>query len=91
MGRNSYNNIEFDFKIKIIMEKKKFLILLNETLELENPELNEKSSINLTSIMNLSLIVFLDENFNLRVTGKDLKDIDSIKKIIQLIGKDKFE
>jgi hypothetical protein len=62
MGGNSYNNIEFDFKIKIIMKKTEFLILLNETLELENPELNEKSSVNLT-----------------------------VEKIIQLIGKDKFE
>jgi acyl carrier protein len=41
--------------------------------------------------MNLTLIVYLDENFNLRVTGKDLKNIDSVEKIIQLIGEDKFE
>lgn len=73
------------------MKKEEFLKSLNETLELENSELNENSSINLTSIMNLTLIVFLDENFNLRVTGKDLKDIDSVQKIIQLIGRDKFE
>jgi acyl carrier protein len=73
------------------MKKKEFLISLNEALELENHELNEKSIINLTSIMNLTLIVYLDENFNLRVTGKDLKNIDSVEKIIQLIGEDKFE
>jgi len=41
--------------------------------------------------MNLSLIVFLDENFDLRVKGKDLKEIDSVEKIISLIGVDKFE
>jgi acyl carrier protein len=72
------------------MRKEEFLTSLNEALELENPELMDKSSINLTSIMKLTLIVFLDENFNLRVTGNDLKDIDSVEKIIQLIGKDKF-
>jgi acyl carrier protein len=91
MGGNSYYNLEFVFYIMIIMKKEEFLSSLNEALELENPELTEKSGINLTSIMNLTLIVFLDENFNLRVTGKDLKDIDSVEKIIQLIGKDKFE
>jgi acyl carrier protein len=73
------------------MKKEEFLTSLNEALELENHELNEKSIINLTSIMNLTLIVYLDENFNLRVTGKDLKNIDSVEKIIQLIGEDKFE
>jgi acyl carrier protein len=73
------------------MKKEEFLTSLNEALELENHELNEKSIINLTSIMTLTLIVYLDENFNLRVTGKDLKNIDSVEKIIQLIGEDKFE
>lgn len=89
MGRDNYYNL--DFNIKITMKKEEFLTALNESLELENPNLNEKSSINLTSIMNLTLIVFLDEYFNLRVTGKDLKDIDSVEKIVQLIGKDKIE
>ena len=73
------------------MKKEEFLTSLIEALELENHELNEKSIINLTSIMTLTLIVYLDENFNLRVTGKDLKNIDSVEKIIQLIGEDKFE
>lgn len=73
------------------MKKEEFLQSLNEALELENPNLNEKSGINLTSIMNLTLIVFLDENFDIRVSGKDLKDIDSVEKVIKLIGEDKFE
>jgi len=72
------------------MKKKEFLEKLNEALELSDTDLTEKSSIKLTSIMNLSLIVFLDENFNMRVSGTDLKEIDSVEKIIQLIGNDKF-
>lgn len=73
------------------MKKEEFLTSLNEALELENPNLNEKSGINLTSIMNLTLIMFLDENFDLKVTGKDLKGVDSVEKIIELIGEDKLE
>lgn len=77
--------------MKTIMKKEEFLTSLNEALELENPNLNEKSGINLTSIMNLTLIMFLDENFDLKVTGKDLKGVDSVEKIIELIGEDKLE
>jgi|BarGraNGADG00312_1021997.scaffolds.fasta_scaffold02408_2 acyl carrier protein len=73
------------------MKKAEFLKKLNDTLEISDSDLTEKTTFNLTSIMNLSLIVFLDENFDLRVKGKDLKEIDSVEKIISLIGVDKFE
>lgn len=73
------------------MKKQEFLKRLNDTLEISDSDLTEKSTFNLTSIMVLSLIVFLDENFNIRVTGKDLQGIDSIEKVIQLIGNDNLE
>ncbi len=72
------------------MKKEEFLEKLNDALEISDNELSENSPINLTSIMNLSLIVFLDENFNIRVTGNDLKGIDTVDKIIALIGSEKI-
>lgn len=73
------------------MKKEEFLEMLNEALEISDNGITENSPINLTSIMNLSLIVFLDENFNIRVTGNDLKGIDSVDKIIDLIGSEKID
>lgn len=65
-------------------------MLVNE-LELENDEINEQSSLHLTSLKLLSLISFLDEHFGLRIKTANLKGIDSVEKLIFLIGRDKFE
>lgn len=73
------------------MRKEEFFKKIITLLELEESEINENSSLHLTSLMHLSLISFLDENFGTRVKFNDLKGIDSVNKLITLIGKDKFE
>jgi acyl carrier protein len=73
------------------MEKNDFLKKLVDELELENDNINEASSLHLTSLRTLSLMSFLDEHFDIRVKAIDLKGIDNINKLMALIGKDKFE
>ncbi|MFC2113208.1 phosphopantetheine-binding protein [Bacteroidota bacterium] len=72
------------------MKTEDFLNGLFEELELEE-SIDMKSSMNLTSLMQLSLISFLDEYFGIRVNAKDLSEIDSVEKLVELIGKDKIE
>jgi acyl carrier protein len=73
------------------MNKKEFFSKLKEELDLEEMEINENSPLHLTSLMQLSLISFLDEHFGRRVKATDLKDIDSVEKLMTLVGKDKFK
>jgi acyl carrier protein len=73
------------------MKKDVFFKKLVDELELEDVEINESSYLHLTSLKTLSLIAFLDEHFGLRVKYIDLKEINSIEKLIALIGKEKFE
>ena len=73
------------------MNKEEFYNKLIDELDLEEKELNEKSSLHLTSLNHLSLISFLDGHFNFRVKAADLKDIDSVDKLMRLIGEDKFK
>jgi acyl carrier protein len=73
------------------MKKTDFLKKLSNELEYDKDEINENSPLNLTSLMNLSLISLLDEQFNLRIKASQLKEIDSVPKLISLIGEDKFE
>jgi len=73
------------------MKKEIFIKMLVNELELENDEINDQSILNLTSLKQLSLISFLDEHFSLRIKAVNLKGIDSVEKLILLIGRDKFE
>jgi acyl carrier protein len=73
------------------MEKEIFFRKLKEELDLEEENLNERSPLNLTSLMHLSLISFLDEHFGIRIKAADLTGIDSMDKLIELIGNDKFK
>lgn len=73
-----------------MMKKEEFFIRLAEELELDGDKINESSSLHLTSLMQLALMSFLDENFGIRVKAIDLKGIDSVESLITLIGKDKI-
>lgn len=73
------------------MKKEEFFRKLVSELDLEESEIKENSSLHLTSLMHLSLMSFLDEYFGVRVKAIDLKSIDSVDKLMTLIGKDKFE
>lgn len=67
------------------MEKSKFFNELKETLELDG-DINEKTSLNITSLAALSLIVFIDENFNKQISAAQLKKVATINDLIELIG-----
>ena len=67
------------------MKKIDFITELKELLEIEG-ELLETTPLYLTSLSTLTLIVFLDENFNKRVKAADLKNITTISDLISLIG-----
>jgi acyl carrier protein len=71
------------------MKKEEFFRLLKEELDLEGV-IDENSSLNLSSLRVLSLMSFLDEHFNKRIKPVDLKNVDSVEKIIILIGEDKL-
>ena len=67
------------------MKKSKFFNELKETLELDG-DINEKTSLNITSLAALSLIVFIDENFNKQVSAAQLKKVATVNDLIELIG-----
>ena len=67
------------------MKKAKFFEELKETLELDG-EINEKTPINVTSLAILSLIVFIDENFDKQISATELKKVACVNDLIMLIG-----
>lgn len=73
------------------MKREEFFKSLIDELELEEIEINESSPLILTSLKKMILISFLDNHFAIRVKANDLKDIDSIAKLMSLIGKEKIE
>lgn len=81
----------YNHNIITVMKKDDFLKTLANELDLESNEINENSSLHLTSLMHLSLISILDEHFKLRVKAKDLVGIDSVDKLFKLIGEEKFD
>jgi acyl carrier protein len=72
------------------MKRGEFFKILVTELDLGDAEINEGSPLNITSLMSLSLISLLDEHFGIRVKATDLRKIDSVKKLVELIGKDKL-
>jgi acyl carrier protein len=73
------------------MKKEDFFKKLVNELELDDSIIDENSPLHFTSLQTLSLISFLDEHFGVRVKARDLIGIDSLDKLIALIGKDKFK
>ncbi|MBN2764478.1 MAG: acyl carrier protein [Bacteroidales bacterium] len=73
------------------MKKEDFFRKLIDELELEESEINENSPLTINSLKSMILISFLDEHFGLRVKSTDLQGIDSVSKLISLIGEDKLE
>lgn len=66
------------------MKKVDFLSELQDILELD--ELNETSSLTFSSLDILSVIAFIDENFDKQFKAIDLKAIHSVPELITLIG-----
>ena len=57
-----------------------------EVLKELDGKINEKTSINLSSLAVLSLIVFIDENFNKQISAAELKKVVTVNDLIVLIG-----
>jgi acyl carrier protein len=69
------------------MNKQEFFKELEDLFEIDE-ELNDISEFDLDSMDILSLVVFLDENFSIQKTAKELTDVSSIKDIIEIVGQE---
>lgn len=76
------------------MKKSVFLERLQEELEEEETltlGTNFKSLESYDSLSLLSIIAFVDENFNKKIDTKQFKNIDTISELINSIGEENFE
>ena len=72
------------------MEKSKFFEELKDALELDGI-VNESTLLYLSSLATLSLIAFIDENFNKQIKAIDLKKVNSVALLMELIGLENFK
>lgn len=70
------------------MKKGDFISGLEDYLELTN--LNEDSTLDLSSINILSVIALVDESFDIQLKSSDLKQVSSVQDLMNLIGIEKF-
>jgi acyl carrier protein len=73
------------------MDKIKFFNELKDLLEIEDANFNEDSELSLTSIAILSIVVFVDENFDKQIKGSELKGINKVEDLMVLIGIENFK
>lgn len=72
------------------MGKVKFFEELKDALELDGI-VNENTILHLTSLATLSVIVFVDENFDKQIKASVLKNVSSVLTLMELIGMEKFK
>jgi len=65
------------------MTKEIFLTKLEEVIEIE--QLTENSPLILDSMQSLGIIVFVDENFDKQLKTTDIRNIQSVSDLIELI------
>ena len=68
------------------MKRSDFFSELKDALMLDDIEINETSEIHLTSLSTLSIIAFIDENFDKQVKASDIRNIHSVSDLMELIG-----
>ncbi len=73
------------------MKKVDFLEELVDVLEIENEEVNYDTELALDSLQTLSIIAFLDENFDMQVKADILANVSAIKDLVSIIGENKIE
>ena len=77
------------------MKKNEFVNRLTEFCEFENENFTLETiftSINgYDSLALMSIIAFVDENFNMSLTASQLNELTDFNSLIELIGEDKFE
>lgn len=66
------------------MEKSVFLKKIKEWLDLKE-EVNENTSLHVTSIVTLSIIAFIDKNYNKQIDPEYLKNVSTISDLMKLI------
>lgn len=71
------------------MERMNFFDQLKDVLELDGI-VNENTILHLTSLATLSVIVFVDENFDRQIKATDLKNVSSVLTLMELIGIEKI-
>lgn len=76
------------------MKTSVFLEKLQEELEEDQAltlDTNLKALESYDSISLLSVIAFVDENFNKKIDTKQFKDIETVSDLVNIIGKENFE
>lgn len=76
------------------MKTQDFLVKLQDELEEEQTlELttNFKSLVSYDSLALLTIIAFVDENFNKKIDAKSFKDLITVSDLMEVIGTDNFE
>ncbi|KPE51564.1 MULTISPECIES: phosphopantetheine-binding protein [Chryseobacterium] len=75
-------------KTSVFLEKLQEELEEDETLTLDT---NLKELESYDSISLLSVIAFVDENFNKKIDTKQFKDIEKVSDLVNIIGKENFE
>ena len=78
------------------MEKKHFIELLKETLEIdESVQIDENTMLTdleeYDSLSTLGIIALIDEHFGKKLSGGDLQSITTVKSLMEMIGEDQFK
>ena len=77
------------------MKKQVFYNELIDFLEFEHVELSEKTEFKslegYDSLAVMSLIAFCDEKFNKKITAQQIKNLTTIKSLMDFIGYEQFE
>lgn len=72
------------------MKRGELIKEIQEILELEDQDLNLDTPLHISSLGTLSLIVFIDENFDKQIKAIQLRDAKCIRDLINLIGAENF-
>jgi len=77
------------------MKKEDFYSKFLEFLEIEsvksiNEETNLKNLEEYDSFFVLTIVAFIDDNFSINLSSKQLNDVNTVGELMELIGKEKF-
>ena len=73
------------------MKRIQFIKEIQEILELEDQDLNLDTPLHISSLGTLSLIVFIDENFDKQIIATQLRKANCIRDLIKLVGPENFD
>lgn len=73
------------------MKRNDFYKRIAELFEIEEESINEETPVKIDSLSLLALIVLIDENFNKQVNAGQLKNVETIGALMNIIGRDNFE